>query len=48
MSIKITVINPETGKRVSTFNFDNSIDANKERDLFDQGGIAYIVEWDCR
>ena len=47
MTIKITIIS-ETGKDVATFTFDNSIDANKERDMFDANGIDYRVDWDCK
>jgi len=47
MTITITVIS-ETGNKVASFIFTNSIDANKERDLFDAAGIDYTVHHDCR
>jgi hypothetical protein len=47
MTITITVIS-ETGNKVAFFTFNNSIDANKERDLFDAAGINYTVHYDCR
>ena len=47
MIITITIIS-ETGNKVLSFMFNNSIDANKERDLFDAAGINYTVHHDCR
>jgi hypothetical protein len=47
MKITITTIN-ETGKNGLVFKFDNSIDANKERDMLDAAGIDYRVEWSCK
>lgn len=28
--------------------FDNSIDANRERDILDESGMDYRVEWNCK
>ena len=47
MTIRIITISP-TGREVSTFTFSNSIDAAAERKLFDEAGIDYRVEWDCK
>jgi hypothetical protein len=47
MTIKIVTILP-SGKDGHTFTFDNSIDANKERDLQDANGFDYRVEWVCK
>ena len=48
MSIKIEVLNPATGKIVFTTTFDNSIDANKEREVLERAGSDYRVIWDCK
>jgi len=47
MTITITVFNSETGNGVMKLTFDNSIDANKERDILDSSGADYRVEWNC-
>jgi hypothetical protein len=46
MAITITTINA-SGNNGLVFKFDNSIDANKERDMLDAAGIDYRVEWNC-
>ena len=47
MTITITTIT-ETGKKVCSFVFTNSIDANKERDLLESAGVDYVVQYDCK
>ncbi len=47
MTITITLVT-ESGQETCKFVFDNSVDANKERDLFDAAGINYTVKWDCK
>ena len=48
MTIKITVVNPATGKEVFHTVFNNSIDAAAEREVLDAAGVDYKVEWDCK
>jgi hypothetical protein len=48
MIVQVIQIHPVTKCDRIIRTFDNSIDANAERDVLDRAGVDYRVVWDCK